>query len=109
MNISIDLNDIPLKWKLDNHEGDTAHIHNSFIIKKRYGMELVINLGLYNFYPDNPLSKRSMKSLINEWRAHNLLYSIGMFKSRTAHVDFESKQPWYLKIAYAILSSFYYW
>ena len=48
-----------------------------------------------------------MFSLLNEWRTHNLLYSLGVQKERTASVDLESNQSWYMTVAYAILSPFY--
>ena len=48
-----------------------------------------------------------MFSLLNEWGTHNLLYSLGVQKERTASVDLESNQSWYMTVAYAILSPFY--
>lgn len=50
---------------------------------------------------------RSTFGMINEWRAHNLLYSIGIYKSRTASVDFEANPKWYLSIVYFCLSLLY--
>lgn len=49
---------------------------------------------------------RSIFSLIIEWRAHNLLYDLGMYKSRTKDVDLNYPK-WYVYPIYFILSLFY--
>lgn len=46
--------------------------------------------------------KRSLKSLAREWAAHNALHALGIFRSRTAHTDFNWPQKWYFRIGYAI-------
>lgn len=45
---------------------------------------------------------------MNEWRAHNLLYSMGIEKERTRSVDLSINESWYKKIGYFILSLFYF-
>jgi hypothetical protein len=56
---------------------------------------------------ERAISKRSMFSMINEWRVHNLLYSFGIKRDRTKSVDLDINQPWYMKLAYTVLSPFY--
>ena len=51
---------------------------------------------------------RTISSMIIEWRAHNLLYSMGIEKERTRSVDLSINEPWYKKIGYFILSLFYF-
>lgn len=46
-------------------------------------------------------------NLINEWRAHNLLYKLGIEKDRTKSVDLNTDNSWYIKVLYTILSIFY--
>lgn len=58
-------------------------------------------------YPKNSVWNRSNESLIHEWRGHNLLYDLHLFRSHTADVDFEYPQKWYCKVVWAILSVFY--
>lgn len=53
------------------------------------------------------VNKRSIWGMINEWRTHNLLYSLGIEKDRTKSVDLDYKQPWYMSVAYALISPFY--
>lgn len=54
------------------------------------------------------LDKRSIDSMIKEWKCHNLLYTFGLFKSRTKSVDLQAEQPWYVKLGYSLLSIFYF-
>lgn len=63
-----------------------------------------IKTGLPDTYAIN---RRGIFGMINEWRVHNLLYSLGMFKDRTKDVDLDTDQPWYMSVLYFILSPFY--
>jgi hypothetical protein len=47
-------------------------------------------------------------NMINEWRAHNLLYDLGLYRNSTQHVDLDLKEPWYRRVLYTILSLFYF-
>lgn len=58
---------------------------------------------IQSLYPEHIAFKRSRKSMYLEWRAHNLLYRFGIKKSKTADVDLEYPQPWYMKVIYWIL------
>lgn len=49
---------------------------------------------------------RSNSSLIREWAAHKLLYSLGMWKSHTESVDLNYPQKWYVKVGYFIIGGF---
>lgn len=53
------------------------------------------------------INKRGVWGMLNEWRTHNLLYSLGIEKYRTKSVDLDYKQPWYMSVAYALISPFY--
>lgn len=48
--------------------------------------------------------ERKDRSLIREWKAHNILYKIGYERARTKDVDLERKQGILLSIGYAVLS-----
>ena len=54
------------------------------------------------------IHKRSIFSMINEWRVHNLLYSLHIKRDRTGSVDLNIKQNICMKIAYTILSILYF-
>lgn len=51
---------------------------------------------------------RKWQSLLNEWKAHNILFQLGLFKSHTRSVDFENNPKWYFTLGYWILSRFYF-
>lgn len=52
------------------------------------------------------VSKRSMNSWVREWKAHNRLYKMGLFKEHTIDCDLEENEKWYRLIAYWILGRF---
>lgn len=58
-------------------------------------------------FKDSAVHKRGISDMIHEWRAHNLLYTLGIKRSRTGTVDLDLKEPTWRKIAYYVLSPFY--
>ena len=46
---------------------------------------------------------RSIDSLKREWAAHNAFHAMGIFRSRTGHMDLNWPQPWFVRLGYAIL------
>ena len=56
---------------------------------------------------DMAIHNRSIFSMINEWRVHNLLYSLNIQRNRTRSVNLNTGQPWYVVALYTILSPFY--
>lgn len=87
---------------------DNITIYNSYLIKSKADMSFVLSVIKYNYpqsdYIVNQLDKDTM---INEWRGHNLLYNLHLFRSHTKDVDI-NKNPWYLKVGYWILSKLYF-
>ena len=82
-------------------------IYDSYKVTHTGDMEYLIQKIRYNYPLNNYIiNKRSMSSLINEWKAHNLLYDLHLFRSHTRNVDLNN-EPWYRKVIYQILSKFY--
>lgn len=50
---------------------------------------------------------RTKKSMLKEWKAHNLLYNLGYKKERTGSVDLNQNESFKRRIGYFILSLFY--
>ena len=50
---------------------------------------------------------RSISSQRREWEAHNLLYYMHIFKSRTSSVDLDQKESLFRKTGYFFLSLIY--
>lgn len=70
-------------------------------------MEVILRLIREEVSDEMAIHKRNIFSMIYEWRAHNLLYALGIAKDRTGSVDLNTGQPWYMKALYAIISPFY--
>lgn len=82
-------------------------IEDSFRIESKKDMIKVIKLIEDNSTYNDAIYKRTIKSIIREWRTHNLLYSLGIQQKRTRSVDLEINQSKLLKVLYAIGSVFY--
>ena len=86
-----------------------THIKDSYRIRNISDMNNVLKLIRYEVAEDNyAINKRDIHSMINEWRVHNLLYSLGIMKDRTKAVDLNINQSWYVTLSYKVLSLFYF-
>lgn len=56
---------------------------------------------------NSAINKRGVWGMVHEWRTHNLLYALNIQRDRTRSVDLNLNQPWYIKVAYPLLSPFY--
>jgi hypothetical protein len=66
----------------------TITIMDSYKVKRLKHMREVIDwVKTY----DTEVGKRSWISLVSEWRAHNLLYWLGVEKDRTVHCDLNNE------------------
>lgn len=81
---------------------DNVHIHKSFIITNDLTKVEILTL-LTNAHPDI-LKYRSFKSMLNEWKAHNILYQHNYQVERTMHVDIDFNQKLRYKIAYWLIA-----
>ena len=81
---------------------DNIHIDDSCKISKRY-MESALS-AIEAAHPVLSVWRRSPKSLKREWATHNLLYRLGLWKSRTRDVDlnYPNKWEWLYNITGAI-------
>lgn len=84
---------------------NNLHIRSSYLIRER-------DIMLYQIHYMRKQGKckaleRSDKSLVNEWRAHNLLYDLHLFRSHTRDVDLDWPAKWYTEVIYAVLSFLY--
>lgn len=83
------------------------HIVDSYTIKMRETMRCVL-VDLKEYlelkYIVSPFDHRSIKSMVNEWVAHNNLYKLGYKRERTCSVDLNYPQKWYMPILYWLFS-----
>ena len=80
---------------------DNIKIKQSYIITNIKRMEEILTtiLERTTIYK----TKRTLKSLLKEWKSHNRLYKIHLFRKHTSDCDLESNQKLFYKIAYFIL------
>ena len=93
---------------LVNVTKNNINIENSYRINIREEMQKVLTYTreMYSIEECDVL-KRTDKSLINEWCAHNLFYNLHLFRSHTKDVDLNYPQSKITEIVYSIVSFFY--
>lgn len=76
-------------------------IIDGYKINKKKDMKSILLL-LKQEHPECNTFKRSICSLISEWKTHNRLYRLGLWKSRTKDVDLNFPIKWYVWLGYII-------
>ena len=80
---------------------NNIHLESSFEVRKEdFERELE---EIREQYPECQVWNRSLESLKREWAAHNAFHAMGIFRSRTAHMDLNWPQPWYIRLGYAVI------
>lgn len=83
-------------------------IIDSYKVKSIRDMIFILKKARVSCTKDYAIHTRSLFGMINEWRAHNLLYNLYIKRPRTKDVDLDIEQNIFIKIAYAILSILYF-
>lgn len=91
--------------KVNSNEWDTQ-IVDSYKVKKRKDMKAILALIKAKIPMTDAINRLNVNSMIREWRAHNLLYALGIARSHTKDVDL-NENPWYIRVAYFMLSLMY--
>ncbi len=88
-----------------NIEYDAGNIRilDSYKVHSAAYMQMILNMFMIK---TGFRSKRTIKSWIKEWKAHNRLYRLGLFKSHTKDCDLEENEKTHRLIAYEILGRF---
>ncbi len=80
---------------------NNIHLDFSFQVpKKDFERELT---SIRAEHPESLVWNRSIRSLVREWATHNAFYALGIFRSRTAHMDLNWPQGWLFRLGYAII------
>ena len=91
-----------------NASKNNIHIEDSYKVNTREDMQMILNdIRAKHSLEESDVLKRTDKSLIKEWRAHNLFYNLHLFRSHTKDVDLNYPQSKITEIAYSIISIFY--
>ena len=84
-----------------------VHINESYTVTNPFCMQEAINLIREEAKRFNIFYKRNDKSWVREWKAHNMLYKMGLFKKNTMHTDLDENESWFRRLGYWFLSLFY--
>ena len=87
---------------------DNTSIIDSYRIKRINDMINVLKKIRNTCDNSYAIHKRSIFGMVNEWRVHNLLYFLHIKRRRTGTVDLNINQSIWAKIAYTLLSVFYF-
>lgn len=101
--VSIELKDKVYRIYLSD---DEIIIFDSYRVRRIKDMVHIIKI-LRVLVESKPVNSRSMFSVICEWRAHNLLYTLGIKRNHTKDVNLELHPKWYMNIIYPIVGLFY--
>lgn len=78
---------------------DNVRIVDSYKVKEK-DMRSILCMFLYEV---GTIYERPIYSWIKEWKAHNRLYKLGLFRNHTRDCDLEENEKWYRLLAYQIL------
>ena len=82
---------------LIEYDAGNVRIVDSYKVKKEEDMlEVLMWFKLKTGFR----SRRSMDSWIREWKAHNRMYKIGLFKNHSRDCDLEELEKWYRRLVY---------
>lgn len=87
---------------------DNTKIYDSYQVTSLKDMKAILFLIKSRVNNNYAINKRGYKDMINEWRVHNLLYSLHLFRERTKDVDLNFPQSTLEKTIYSILSLLYF-
>lgn len=90
-------------------ESPCLHIENSYLLTTKRGIMGVLEcIRDTKIYEDLKAAgyNRTPKSEYQEWKAHNVLYRLGIARARTKSVDIDQNESKLRRFIYAILSIF---
>ena len=82
---------------------NNIHIENSCEVNTKEDMQIVLtDIRAGHSLEESDVLKRTDSSLIKEWRVHNVLYNLHLFRTHTKDVDLNYPQSKIIEIAYSI-------
>ena len=82
---------------------NNVRIKNSYRVRNKEYMKLILTQFIVR---TGFKSKRSISSWLKEWKTHNRLYRLGLFRKNTADCDLEENEKLHRLIAYEIIGNF---
>ena len=86
---------------------NNIHIEDSYKVNRKDDMQIVLNdIRANHSLEESDVLKRTDSSLIKEWRVHNVLYNLHLFRKHTKDVDLNYPQSKIMEIVYSIFGIF---
>lgn len=86
---------------------DNTRIYDSYRFRSSKDMRAILSeLGKQSGYC-MAINTMLNSDMLREWRAHNFMYSLHLFRSHTKDVDLNTGKSWYIKALYAMFSVLY--
>lgn len=85
------------------YDATNVRIKDSYKVRNKEYMRLILTQFRIRIGFE---SKRSIDSWLKEWKSHNRLYRLGLFRSHTADCDLEENEKLHRLIAYEIIGRF---
>ena len=82
---------------------NNIHLESSFQVPKA-AFERTLR-AIREQHPDCLVWNRSIGSLVREWATHNAFHALGIYRSRTAHMDLNWPQGWIFRFGYAVIGT----
>ena len=83
--------------------GDRVKLFDSYLVPKaKFDKEVG---AIRNLHPTCRLWRRSDGNIKREWGVHNLMYSLGIKREKTADVDLEYEPKWYMNLFYGVVGT----
>ena len=83
------------------------HIFDSYKIKRKRDMKGILKIVQYASFNRGIFYTRKMSSWIREWKAHNILYKMGIKRTSSKDTDLCETESKKRRFIYFILSLFY--
>lgn len=93
------MNEIEILGTKIQYDAGNVRIVDSYKIKEKDMLDILFKFRVVTGYN----GKRTIFSWLKEWKVHNRLYKLGLFRSHTADCDLEENEKLHRLIAYEIL------
>ena len=93
------MNEIEILGIKIQYDTGNVRIVDSYKVKEKDMLNILWNFRLSTGYR----SKRDIFSWLKEWKSHNRLYKLGLFRSHTRDCDLEENEKLHRLMAYEIL------
>ena len=97
------MQEITIKGVEIQYDKSNIKIINAYKIKKEKDM---LDILFWFMFKTGYKSKRDIWSWVREWKAHNRLYKLGLYRSHTVDCDLAENEKFWRLLIYSIIGRF---